>query len=203
MELSAFSCVLSYLFHCILFLYLAYKPATRTFQLALWGYSVASLPRASWLCAHKNYPKKKSVSQSTQNALKRVKMLKNLLPLWPIMRFALSVKFTKIFEKKSVSQSTQNALKRVKMQKKNYPFWPITRFARSAKFRKIFEKKSVSQSTRNALKRIEMQKKILHLWPITRFACTAKREWRGATLPTQCHPQGPKECPCQVSCRLD
>ena len=68
---------------------LAYRPAPRTFQLALRCYSVASLPRASRFAlascslrsrvfrAHENF-RKKSVSQST---LKRVKMQKKKLPL--------------------------------------------------------------------------------------------------------------------------
>ena len=63
---------------------LAYRPAPRTFQLALRGYSVASLPHALRshlarfahahfaLRTHENF-RKKSVSQSTQNALKRKK----------------------------------------------------------------------------------------------------------------------------------
>ena len=86
-----------------------------------------------------------------------------------------------------------------KNAKKNFftAFDPL----RAAKFTKIFEKISVSQSTRNTLKRIEMQKKIfLPLWHIAR---SSKREWQRANLTTPCHPQGPKECPCQVSCRLD
>ena len=66
--------------------------------------------------------------------------------------------------------------------------------------RKNLKKKSVSQSTWNALKRIEMQKNLL-LWPDTRFALRYF-ERHSATLPTPCHSQGPKECPCQVSCRL-
>ena len=60
-----------------------YKPAPRTFQLALRGYSVASLPWASRFALARNSRftltkifEKKTVSQSTQDALKRVKMQK-------------------------------------------------------------------------------------------------------------------------------
>ena len=53
---------------------LAYRPAMRTFQLALRGYSVASLPRRFALTKIFN---KKRVSQSTQNSLKRIEMQKN------------------------------------------------------------------------------------------------------------------------------
>ena len=61
---------------------------------------------------------------------------------------------------------------------------------------KNFQKKiSLSQSTRKALKRIEIQKNFF-------YPFDSKRERRSATLPTPCHSQGPKECPCQVSCRL-
>ena len=49
---------------CHLYLILAYRSATRTFQLALRGYSVASLPRALRFALTKRF-KKKSVSQST------------------------------------------------------------------------------------------------------------------------------------------
>ena len=152
----------------LLLLLLAYRLAPRTFQLALRGYSVASLPRASRFAR---------------------------------ARFALRAHEN--FQKKSMSQSTQNSLKYVKMQKKKfYPFWPITRYARSAKFTKIFEKNKCvsidskySETHRNAKKKF-----FLPLWHIAR---SAKREWQSATLPTPCHPQGPKECPCQVSCWLD
>ena len=124
------------------------------------------------------------------------------IPLARILRFAL----TKIFEKKrSVSINSKCSETRKNAKKKNfYPFWPITRFAHSAKFKKIFEKNKCvsidskcSETHRNAIKNF------LPLWPNTRFARSAKPERRSATLPTPCHPQGPKECPCQVSCRLD
>ena len=71
----------------LLYRLLAYRPAPRIFQLALRGYLVASLPRASRFAlasrshrsrafrAHENF-RKKSVSQLTQNALKRIKMQK-------------------------------------------------------------------------------------------------------------------------------
>ena len=112
----------------------AYRPAPRTFQLDLRGYSVASLPRASRFAL---------ASRSLRS------------------RAFCASRSQKIFEKKSVSQSTQNALKRVKMQKKKLftPFDPLraSRVARS--LRKFSKKISVSQSTRNTLKRIEMQKK--------------------------------------------
>ena len=62
--------------------------------------------------------------------------------------------------------------------------------------RKFSKKISASQSTWNALKRIEMQKIFFTPW-------TRKHERRSATLPIQCHSQGPKECPCQVSCWFD
>ena len=42
------------------------------------------------LRAHENFRKKKSVSQSTRNALKRIEMPKKNLPLRPITRFARS-----------------------------------------------------------------------------------------------------------------
>ena len=51
---------------------------------------LASLARFT-LRAHENF-RKKSVSQSTQNALKRIDMQKKNLPLWPITRFARSAK---------------------------------------------------------------------------------------------------------------
>ena len=91
---------------------LAYRPAPRTFQLALRGYSVASLPRASRslrscaFCTSRSriFSKKKSVSQSTQNALKRLKLQKKIFyPFWPITRFARSAQLTKIWKKKCVS----------------------------------------------------------------------------------------------------
>ena len=113
-----------YNFYCLFLDQLAYRPATPIFQLALQGYSVASLPRA--------------------------------------------LRFMRAF------------------------FFAL----RSRKFLKI-----KSRSTWNALKRIEMKKK--SLWPIMRFVRSAKRERRSTILPTPCHLQGPKECPCQVSCRLD
>ena len=149
------------LYHIIL----AYRPALRTFQLALRGYSGFAL---------------------------RARI--SLASLVRVLRLAL----TKIFEKKSVSQPTQNVLKRVKMQKKKLPL--LTQ----REVHENFRKKSVSQSTRNALKRIEMQKK--KFYPYDRLRAkqrSAKPERRSATLPTPCHPQGPKECPYQVSCRLD
>ena len=59
------------------------------------------------------------MSQSTQYALKRIEMKKNLFT--PLTHYALSAKFTKTFVKKSVSQSTQNALKRIEMQKEFLP----------------------------------------------------------------------------------
>ena len=71
---------------------LAYRPAPRTFQLALRGYSVASLPRASRshlarfaharfaLSAHKNFRKKKCVSIDSKCSETRKNAKKNFLP---------------------------------------------------------------------------------------------------------------------------
>ena len=39
-------------------------------------------------------------------------------------------------------------------------------------------------------------------WLLHSFVHSAKREQQSAILSTPCHYQGPKECPCQVSCRL-
>ena len=65
------------------------------FRLALRGYSVASLPRSFALRARilgrfapSKFSKKKSVSQSTQNGLKRIKMQKKFFT--PLTRFARS-----------------------------------------------------------------------------------------------------------------
>ena len=67
---------------------LAYRPATRTFLLALRGYSSRFAPsgftlrtRISLAWRSQKFSKKKSVSLSTQNALKRVKMQKKFCPL--------------------------------------------------------------------------------------------------------------------------
>ena len=66
------------------------------------------------------------------------------------------------------------------------------------------KKKKIFQSNQNTLKRIEMQKSLYPFDPLQALpAHSAKSERRSATLPTPCHSQGPKECPCQVSCRLD
>ena len=65
---------------------------------------------------------KKSVSQSTRNALKRIEMKKKFtLYEWhfPLPQNAQCLK------KKSVSQSTRIALKRIENQKKIYPFDPL------------------------------------------------------------------------------
>ena len=100
------------------------------------------------------------MSQSTQNALKRVKLQKIFLS-----HLTHYENFQKI---KSVSQSTGNA--RVKMQK--FFFTPFDPSRASRKFTKILEKKkSVSQSTQNALKRIEMQN--IFFTPLTHYALCA------------------------------
>ena len=110
-------------------LVLAYRPAPRTFQLALRGYSVASLPRAlrfalesRLLCSRafrasrsRKFSKKKYVSIDSKCSETR-KNAKKFYPFDP-----LCAKFTKIFEQKSVSQLTRNALKRTEMQKKITP----------------------------------------------------------------------------------
>ena len=90
------------------YIVLAYRPALRDYRLALRGYLVASLTQASRFalvrfartrfalctrisltrcllrsrvfCEQKNF-RKKSVSQSTRNALKRIEMQKIFLPL--------------------------------------------------------------------------------------------------------------------------
>ena len=66
-----------------------------------------------------------------------------------------------------------------------YPCWPILRKVQ------IF-KKSVSQSTQNVRKRIEIQKKKFYPFDWIRASLVAQ----STTLPTPCHSQGPKECPC-------
>ena len=62
---------------------------------------------------------------------------------------------------------------------------------------------SVSQLSGNVLKHIEMQKNPF-LPPMTHYALarSGKRKQQTATLLTPCQSQGPKECTCQVSCRL-
>ena len=39
-----------------------------------------------------------------------------------------------------------------------------------------------------------------NFYPFDPLARSAKPEQRSTTLPNPCHPQGPKECLCQVSC---
>ena len=120
---------------------LAYRPAPRTFQLALRGYSVASLPRASRshlarfararfaLRAHKIFQKKKCVSIDSKFSESRKNAKKFFLPL--LTHYALRAtrevheNFRK--KKKSVSQSSRNALKRIEMKKKI--FTPLTDYA--------------------------------------------------------------------------
>ena len=84
--------------------------------------SRSHLARARFaLRTHKIF-QKKSVSQSTRNALNREKSQKKFFTPFDPLRALRSAKFTKIFEKKiSVSQSTQNALKRIDMQKRFLP----------------------------------------------------------------------------------
>ena len=77
---------------------LALRVTSCLFRLALRGYSVASLPRSFALRARifgrfapSKFSKNKSVSQSTQNGLKRVKMQKkNFTPLTRFVRSAAS-----------------------------------------------------------------------------------------------------------------
>ena len=65
---------------------------------------------------------KKSVSQSTQNALKHVKMQTFFL-IDPLRASRVAQSSRKFSKKICVSQSTRNTLKRIEMQKKNfYPF---------------------------------------------------------------------------------
>ena len=65
-----------------IYITLAYRPAMRTFQLALRGYWVTSLPRASRshlalpFEVHENFREEKSVTQLTRNALIRIEMQK-------------------------------------------------------------------------------------------------------------------------------
>ena len=76
------------------------------------------------LCSLEIFKKKKSVSQSTQNALKRVKMQKIFFySFWPITRFARSAKFTKIFEKNKCVSIDSKCSETHRNAKKNfYPF---------------------------------------------------------------------------------
>ena len=75
------------------------------------------------LRAHENF-RKKSVSQWTQNAVKRVKVQKIFFTLFDPLRASRIARSSRKFSKKiSVSQSTRNTLKRIEMQKKTfYPF---------------------------------------------------------------------------------
>ena len=89
----------------LLLLYrLAYRLAPRTFQLALRGYSVASLPRAS-----------RFALASCLLCLRAFRALPLHLACFARARFTLCA--NENFRKKSVSQSTRNALKRIEMQK--------------------------------------------------------------------------------------
>ena len=66
--------------------------------------------------------------------------------------------------------------------------------SRSQKFSKkrcVSIDSKCSETCKNAKKKVN---------PLTHYALHAKRKRRSATLSTPCHPQGPKECPCQVSC---
>ena len=106
--------------------------------------------------------------------------------------FALSARIlgrfapSKFSKKKIVSQLTQNGLKRVKMQKKI--FTPLTRFARSAASAASGEAQPLPLRSLRSLGLRASRSRFL----------VASR-----SLPTPCHSQGPKECPCQVSCRSD
>ena len=75
--------------------------------------------------------------------------------------------------------------------------WALRLYLCSQKFSK---NKSVSQSSHIALKHI-MCKNIFT--SLTHYALCAKPKRQSAILPTPCHSQVPKDCPCQVSCRLD
>ena len=113
-------------------------------------------------------------------------------PAGLLSHFAPS-KFSKI---KSVSQSTPNGLRRIKIQKKF--FTPLTRFAqpylplRSLRSLGLCASRSHSQSLRS-----------IRLWPSRSRFLVASFPRASRSLPTPCHSQGPKECPCQVSYQLD
>ena len=113
----------------------------------------------------------------------------------------------KFFEKKKcVSIDSKCSETRKNAKKKKKKFTPLTHYALHAK-RKVHEnfrkKKYVSIDSKCSETHRNAKKKF---YPYDQFRAerrSAKPERRSATLPTPCHPQGPKECPCQVSCRLD
>ena len=93
------------------------------------GFALASRSlRLRAFRAHENFRKKKEVyvSQSTQNALKRVKVQKKFFIPFDPLRASRSAKFTKIFEKNKCvsidskySETHRNAIKNF------YPFDPL------------------------------------------------------------------------------
>ena len=106
-------------------------------------------------------------------------------------------------KKESVSQSTQNGLKRVKMQKKT--FTPLTRFARSAASAASGEAQPLPlRSLRSlGLRASRSHSQSIGLRASHSRLSVASLPRASRSLPTPCHSQGPKECPCQVSCRSD
>ena len=123
----------------LLLLYrLAYRPAPRTFQLALWGYLVASLPRASrshfarFACARfaltKIFEKKRCVSIDSKCSETRKSAKKIFFIPFDPLRASRSAKFTKIFEKnKCVSIDSKCSETRKNAKKKI--FTPLTDYA--------------------------------------------------------------------------
>ena len=137
-----------------------------------------------------------------------------------------SLRSLKIFKKKSVSQSTPNGLKRIKMQKTF--FTPLTRFARSAASATlptpaVASRPRASRSHSQSLRSIKLRASRSHFSVaslprasrshsqslrsielrarVSRSLCSLELR-ASRSLPTPCHSQGPKECPCQGSCRL-
>ena len=65
------------------------------------------------------------------------------------------------------------------------------------------KKKCVSIDSKCSETHRNAKMNFLSLWSITCFARSAKLGRRSANLSTPSHPQDPKECPWQVSCRSD
>ena len=125
---------------------LAYRSTTRTFRLALQGYSVASLPRATHFA---------------------ITFSVTWVPR--VLCFALAFSVALLLQASGFALTSCLLCSRA--------FCAHENFKKKVPYVSIDSKCSETHS--------------------------AKPERRRETLPTPCHPQGPKECPCPVSCRLD